>query len=307
MTKTSSEILFHEYAVSPFSEKVRRIFGYKGTTYRSVEQPMWMPKPQLTPLTGGYRRIPVMQIGAEVYCDTAGIARKLEALQPEPTIFPGGNVAAADAVAAWADRQLFGACVPLVFGALAEMLPPELLEDRRKMRPDLSIDKVRSGMPDARNQLRAACDRLDATLKTHDFVLGNAFSVADAAVYHCLWFARNDPESAAMLTSLSGLAAWMQRLEAMGNGNSSPMDASEALKIARDSDPATARLADRGDPNGLEPGTRVAICSDDLPSDTFEGDVLTSSAQEIVIQRQDPDLGKLAVHFPRAGYLIRVL
>jgi glutathione S-transferase len=307
MTKASGEILFHEYALSPFSEKIRRIFGFKKTTYRSVEQPMWMPKPQLTPLTGGYRRIPVMQIGADVYCDTVGIARKLEALQPEPTIFPDGNVAAAEAVAAWADRQLFLACVPLVFGALADMLPKELVEDRRKMRPDLSIDKLRAAMPDSRNQLRAACDRLETTLKTRDFVLGNAFSVADAAVYHCLWFVRNDQDSAALLTSMPSLSAWMQRLEAMGSGNSSPMDPGEALKVARDSEPATKRVADSADPNGLEPGTGVAICGDDLPGDMFEGEVLASNAQEIVIQRKDADLGTLAVHFPRAGYLIRVL
>lgn len=307
MTNAAAEILFHEYALSPFSEKIRRIFGYKNTTYRSVEQPMWMPKPHLTPLTGGYRRIPVMQIGADIYCDTACIARKLEALQPEPTIFPDGNVAAAEAVAAWADRQLFQACVPLVFGALADMLPPELVLDRQKMRPDLAINTLRAAMPDCRNQLRAACDRLDTTLKTHEFVLGNAFSVADAAIYHCLWFVRNDPDSAAMLSSMSGLAAWMQRLADMGNGNSSPMDAAEAVKIAGDNQPATKRSADTAEPNGLTPGTRVAICGDDLPSDVFEGEVLASCAQEIVIQREDPDLGTLAVHFPRAGYLIRTL
>ena len=29
-----------------------------------------MPRPDLMPMTGGYRRTPVMQIGADIYCDT---------------------------------------------------------------------------------------------------------------------------------------------------------------------------------------------------------------------------------------------
>jgi glutathione S-transferase len=307
MSETGVEILFHEYALSPFSEKIRRIFGYKGMAYRSVEQPMWMPKPKLTPLTGGYRRIPVMQIGADVYCDTACIARKLEALQPSPSIVPGANNAAAEGVAAWADRQLFAASVPLVFGALAEALPPELVEDRRKMRPDLSMDRLKAAVPDCRNALRSACDHLEDTLAYNDFVLGPSFSLADAAVYHCLWFVRNDAKSGALLASLPRLTAWMQRLEAMGNGKPNPMSGDDALEIAHGASPQTERQADPGDPNGLQPGTRVAICSDDLPSDCFEGEVLNLSAQEIVILREDPDLGKIAQHFPRAGYLVRGL
>jgi glutathione S-transferase len=307
MSQANTEILFHEYALSPFSEKIRRIFAHKGMAYRSVDQPMWMPKPKLTPLTGGYRRIPVLQIGADVYCDTACIARKLESLQPEPTIFPGGNSAAAEGVAAWADRQLFLACVPLVFAALADFMPKELVEDRRKMRPDLSIERLQAAAPDCRNALRSACDHLEATLARHDFVLGSSFSLADAAVYHCLWFVRNDAASAALFGSLPRLSAWMQRLEAMGNGKPTPMDADEALAIARHAAPQTERRADPADPNGLRPGTRVAISGDDLPSDVFEGEVLALGPQEIVIRRSDADLGEIALHFPRAGYLLRPL
>src|SRR5262245_45380016 len=59
------EIIFHHYPTSPFSEKVRLVFGMKGLKWRSVEIPNMMPKPDLLPLTGGYRKTPVMQVGAE--------------------------------------------------------------------------------------------------------------------------------------------------------------------------------------------------------------------------------------------------
>ena len=84
------EIILHQYATSPFSEKIRKIFAHKKITWRSVEQPVIMPKPKLVPLTGGYRRIPVLQIGADVWCDTGIIVRKIEELNPTPTIYPEG-------------------------------------------------------------------------------------------------------------------------------------------------------------------------------------------------------------------------
>ena len=76
-----AEIILHHYDTSPFSEKVRVMLGVKGLSWRSVIQPVIMPKPELVPLTGGYRRIPVLQIGADVYCDTQVILAELEARQ----------------------------------------------------------------------------------------------------------------------------------------------------------------------------------------------------------------------------------
>jgi glutathione S-transferase len=63
-------IILHHFDQSPFSEKIRLIFGFKGLSWKSVRIPRVMPRPDLTPLTGGYRRTPVMQIGADIFCDT---------------------------------------------------------------------------------------------------------------------------------------------------------------------------------------------------------------------------------------------
>ncbi len=57
-------IILHHFDRSPFSEKIRVVFGHKGLSWKSVRIPQIMPKPDLMPLTGGYRRTPVMQIGA---------------------------------------------------------------------------------------------------------------------------------------------------------------------------------------------------------------------------------------------------
>src|ERR1700761_6497860 len=125
----SNEIILHHYPSSPFSEKVRVAFGIKGLSWRAVEQPIIMPKPDLIPLTGGYRKIPVMQIGADIYCDTQIILRGLERRDPEPSIFPGKN-GLAFGMGLWTDRPFFMASVGIVFGEIGHMVPEEFKQDR---------------------------------------------------------------------------------------------------------------------------------------------------------------------------------
>ncbi len=102
------EIILHHYAGSHFSEKIRRILAYKRAPWRSVEHPVIMPKPDLTALTGGYRRVPVLQIGADVYCDTACIVRRLEQLLPDPVCIPNRERGLIGLIEDWADNRLAG-------------------------------------------------------------------------------------------------------------------------------------------------------------------------------------------------------
>ena len=57
------DIILHHYEFSTFSEKVRTTLGFKQLAWRSVDIPGLPPRPWLTPLTGGYRRAPVLQVG----------------------------------------------------------------------------------------------------------------------------------------------------------------------------------------------------------------------------------------------------
>ena len=66
-----NELILHHYPTSPFAEKIRLVLGYKQLSWKSVIIPMMMPKPDVVSLTGGYRRTPILQIGADVYCDSA--------------------------------------------------------------------------------------------------------------------------------------------------------------------------------------------------------------------------------------------
>ena len=105
------DFVLHHYDGSPFSEKLRLILGFKGLAWATVKVPVIMPKPDVTALTGGYRKTPIAQVGADVYCDTALIARVIDRLAPTPPLYPAG-APLAPLLAQWADSTLFWTVIP---------------------------------------------------------------------------------------------------------------------------------------------------------------------------------------------------
>ena len=165
-----SDIILHHYPASPFGEKVRRILGYKGIAWRSVIIPRMLPKPDVIPLTGGYRKTPILQIGADVFLDTASISRELERRFPSPTLFPAGTQTTAAVLAAWADKILFFDVVGVVFGTLGATVPAEFAADRMKF-SDGTMDPMRyaSDLPHLRAQfVWRARDRMGKVRRSSD-------------------------------------------------------------------------------------------------------------------------------------------
>lgn len=160
-----TDIILHHYPTSPFAEKVRIAFGIKGLAWRSVIIPMIMPKPDLMPLTGGYRKTPVLQIGADIYCDTQCILREVERRWPEPSLYRGTNAGMAEALAFWSDRAIFQPTVGVTFANRSDILPPGFIEDRAKMAGrELSIERMRAGAPFMLDALRAQLEWYESML-----------------------------------------------------------------------------------------------------------------------------------------------
>src|SRR5271154_1929195 len=130
MNKSAPQPILHHYPGSPFAEKIRLILGFKGLHWSSVIIPNIMPKPDVIALTGGYRKTPIWQIGADIYCDTTLIADVIEASAPQPTLYPAGVAGASRILAQWADSTLFWTMIPFTLqpAGLAHMfsdVPPE--------------------------------------------------------------------------------------------------------------------------------------------------------------------------------------
>jgi glutathione S-transferase len=301
------EIIFHHYWTSPFSEKIRLVFGLKKLAWRSVEIPNMMPKPDLLPLTGGYRKTPVMQIGADIYCDTQMIIRELERRHPEPTHFPQGK-GLPYALGFWADRAFFMPTVGVVFGELGDSIPEAFKKDRAAMSGGaFSADALKANAAFAKDQFRAhAAFITDQLADGRAFVHGTEPSIDDVHCYLNIWFAKSFvPQIAnALLNDFPVVTAWAARVAEGRHGDVTPMDSQQALRIAKAATSEAQPAEDRADPRGLKPGDAVTVSADDYGRDPVAGEIVFSNAHEIAIRRSDPQVGDVVVHFPRAGFVV---
>jgi glutathione S-transferase len=299
----TDEIILHHYDSSPFSEKVRVMLGVKGLSWRSVIQPVIMPKPELTPLTGGYRRIPVLQIGADVYCDTQVILAELEARRRKPAVARGADWA----VNLWADRLFFQTTVAVVFGEIGDQVPKPFIDDREKLsgRPfDMAAMKAAAGPMKA--QWRAHATWIERGLASNDFLGGSAPSLSDIAAYMNVWWLERAAAgaAAALLDGLIKTTAWRERIKALGHGRREEMSGAEALQVAMASTPAAVTADGPADPSGLQPGDAVVVRADDYGRDPIEGRLVAVTSERITIARDDGELDLIHVHFPRVGYVL---
>ena len=298
-----SEIILHHYETSPYSEKIRAIFGYKKLPWRSVITPMVMPKPDLVALTGGYRKAPVMQIGADIYCDTSLIARALDRLHPEPLLVPPRHQASCAAFSTL-DQLLFFASVPVIFqpaGLKALAMLGDTLAAFSKDREALfsSGSARRPSQEFSKTHFLPLFAAVDAQLETSPFLLGEAPTLADFCVYHSAWFVLSNAGVADTLAGFRRLRAWYERIRAYGHGKPSPLDAAEAIGQVR---AATARQPYDGpflESEKCRPGERVTVAATDYGCEPVTGTLLHASVFEVVVQRRDERAGEVAVHFPR--------
>jgi glutathione S-transferase len=299
-----SEIILHHYDLSPFAEKIRLALGLKNLPWRSVQAPMVMPKPDLVELTGGYRRVPVMQLGADIYCDTHCIARVLDRLQPSPPLSPPGQETVEHALSRWAETTFMMAVLAL-FG-IGGVFPDEFVEDRRQtmVPPGTDLDQSKVVLGTKLLQISANLDRLEHQLSDgRPFLLGEEPCLADLSAFHPLMMLGLNERTVALLAPLEKVPAWSARVRAIGHGKRSELDADDAIAIARDASPAELS-GEPVLPDGMEIGTPVLVLHDDYGSGNVAGTLAASDLHEIAVKRQTERAGELVVHFPREDFIV---
>jgi glutathione S-transferase len=299
-----ADLVLHHYEMSPYAEKIRLALGRKGLAWRSVQTPMVLPKPDHTELTGGYRRVPVLQIGADVYCDTHCIARVLDRVAPSPPLAPPGLETQVHAVSRWAETTFMMAILAL-FG-IGGVFPDEFVEDRRKtmVPPGMDLDRAGVILPTKLLQIRANLDRLEQMLADgRRFLFGGEPTLADLSAFHPLLALGMHERTAALLEPLRRVPGWMERVRAIGHGTRSELTAADAVAIARDATPA--RFA--GEPvlpDGMALGQPVVVLADEYGSGTVAGKLAASDLHEIAVLRETKRAGEVVVHFPREEYAV---
>jgi len=313
MSENSSEIILHNYPQSPVAEKVRVALGIKGLAWRSVEIPRLPPKPMLVPLTGGYRRTPVMQIGSDIYCDSQCIMRELEQRYQLPTYMPTSDTGLMWCLSRWTDGALFDLGVKIVLGSAGDALPRDFAEDRGRLYlgEDWAegLKQANAQLPHLVAQLRAPLAWLENMLGDgRAFLLGSEPAAIDAQLYHVVWFVRGRWDGGpAMLSEFNHLVRWEDNVRSLGHGSMSDLAPEQALSIAKTSEPLAASGVADNDPQGLVVGQEVSVGPDVQSGEQFvEGKLRLADAERIIVERNTEELGTVCVHFPRSGYRVEV-
>lgn len=298
-------IILHQYDSSPLSEKVRICLGIKQLAWSAVDQPVIMPKPDLVPLTGGYRRIPVMQIGADIYCDSALIVRELERRFAYPSLYPNGSSGLASAIEIWCDKGLFQSAVTAIFGTMGDHVDPAFIADRQALSGQpFNVVAMKAYVPFALSQVKAHAALLAEHLADgRAFLEGAAPGLADAAAFYNFWFVRSFcPGLADSFPDLPLLDGWYDRVKAIGHGQRSSLSPADALAIARDAQPVAGVVQEA---DAALAGQPVIMAAADYGTDPIAGILTASTGTSMTVTRSVEGLGEIAVHVPRLGYSLR--
>ncbi|RYY96407.1 MAG: glutathione S-transferase family protein [Comamonadaceae bacterium] len=307
-----ADLILHHYATSPFSEKIRLILGAKKLPWKSVFVPPILPKPDVETLTGGYRKTPFLQVGADMYCDTALIADVLEHLQPEPTLYPEPEKGMSRILAQWADTTLFWAAMawnlqPRGAAEVFAKAPPEAAkafgEDRGKMSAG-NMTRLRPA--DAASAYKSYLRRLSDMLDDKPYLLGEVPSIADFSAYHPLWYTRRIEAVKGILELTPAVVDWMDRIAAIGHGAPEKFGADQAIASAHAAAPHSL-LTDSTfqDDHGIPLGSAVTVRAESFGLEETAGVLVAATRMHYTLERSTERTGTVHVHFPRIGYVLR--
>jgi glutathione S-transferase len=313
-----SELILHQFAASPFSEKIRRVLAFKGLAYKSVSVPVIMPKPDVVSLTGGYRRTPFLQIGADIYCDTALICKVLEAHQPSPSLYPLHNLGLIEAFAQWADSTLFWAAVTHnrgphgaggQFPVSMQSAAAAIFEDRKAMGFDVAWFQPGDATPAYKTYLA----RLSDMLKAQTFLFGEQACIADFCAYHPLWMLHvRSSDAANLLQHYPLVQAWVLRMKDLGHAHVESLESEQAIAVAAHSEPLPLGSGPLGndafvDEHGIALGSQVSITAESFGKEPTVGQLVAATDTHFTLSRTDARALCIHVHFPRIGYLLKHL
>ena len=254
-----------------------------------------------------------MQIGADIYCDSQCIIRELDRRHPTPPFFPSPEAGLMWCLSRWTDGALFDLAVKVVLGSAGDDLPRDFAEDRGRLYlgPDWAegLKAANADLPHLVSQLRAPFSWLEMQLQDgRKFLLGDAPAAIDAQIYYVIWFVHGRWDNGpALLSEFPHLQRWRETMLAMGHGTMTEMTPEAAIARAAECSPIAQSTSDANEPQGLSVGMLVVISPDvNGGEQPVEGRITGVDQETITVLRHEPDVGDIAVHFPRAGYRVDV-
>ena len=299
--------ILHHYEDSPYAEKIRLMFGLTNMAWGSVLSPVQPPRPNVDPLTGGYRRIPVAQLGADIFCDSQIIAAEIAAFTEDTRVAAIVEDAAADALVNRGEGDVFFCAITRVsplklMGTLLMRFGPlgmfKFVKDRQGMMKGGTVKPPQGAA--AQKLIDEFMVDVDAHLSSRDWMAGETASYADFAVFHPLWLASR-AGGLVIADSLPQLKDWFSRVAAIGSGARQELDAVVAFAAARENEP---RALPQGSEDTALINTAVSVAPMDYGRVPVTGVLVAYTPTRIIVARQTDEFGCVNVHFPRVGYSV---
>lgn len=306
-----NDIILHHYEISPFSEKIRLMFGHCGLSWKSAISPPLPPRTIVDPLAGGYRKIPVLQIGADIFCDTKIISREIADISEKADLALENCSSEIQEFTSYSDS--------IVFMAVVTSSPPakaiRVLLNQFSVWQTLRFIKDRAGV--SKNSLLKSVpllkskqivenyfNDLEDRLKTTPYIFGDTACIADFSAYHLIWF-KNKFTDNNFNSEQTNLERWFDQMSNIGHGTRLEISRSDVFNIATTTEPR--KISDAMTRDSLI-GTRVEIKPNDYAQDTTVGKLVGVPDLRWIIARESKRFGILHVHFPKKGYeLVSVL
>lgn len=230
-----TDIVLHQFEISPFCDKVRRVLAFKKLPYKVCNVPMGqLGKLRKLAPTG---KVPILELNGQVLHDSSDICRAIEAFAPEPALFPIDPIqhALVEIIEDWADESLYFFEMTMRFTwphDRARWVTEILKRDNAVMRrvgrlvvPYLTRKQgmqqgiARRGEADILRELGRHLASLDALLAgRNSFLLGDVLTLADIAVVAQLECVAGSTPGHAALCQKRAVTAWMERVEALTGG-----------------------------------------------------------------------------------------
>ncbi|KAH7405688.1 hypothetical protein DE146DRAFT_649424 [Phaeosphaeria sp. MPI-PUGE-AT-0046c] len=325
MAPVAKPIIFH-YPSSIYSHRVLWYLWLRGIEYEECVQPLVMPRPDLASIGVGYRKIPILAIGKDVYCDSRLIISKLEEQFPNSSV--GTSTPAEEGLRKLlesfsVDGGVFANAVKLMpYWADSGMLQNKVfLDDRQQLSGGWRMTKgvMEAARPGGLQQIRQVFDLFERTFLAdgRDWVLGTQEpTVADIdAVWPFEWLIidRNMkeslPEEYVNDKTYPKVYDWVRRFMARveEKKKSCPVPITlDGETMVSQTMSVSSSVDDIGfiedDPLAYKKGDKVQV----FPSDygqvgVSQGAIVGLSTNEVVIQN---DKG-LHLHFPRWNFSIK--
>lgn len=244
----SAEIILHRNLLSPYCEKIILALIESGLTWKSALTSKSVPRNELAVLVGEYsRRVPVLQHGADLYCDTSTIMHAIANLSGQSRLSPFLLTDVHKQRLCWIETELNTALLMSLptrafvlgyFKKLPWAMAWEFLKDRaRLVNAYPAVKQIRSSRP-WEALAKTGVKKLAHYLAEHLYFSGeSAANALDFSAFTMMWYYKQI-HNMSIFTEHSNLMAWFARMSSISSEYYDEVTAEYAIQHATEVAPS---------------------------------------------------------------------